>query len=43
MEVSKSNAIKRSAILQREDFDAGPLNLDCIEPGLLIGKFGFIE
>ncbi|PSN30522.1 hypothetical protein C0J52_24114 [Blattella germanica] len=25
---------KESAVLEREDFDAGPTNLDCIEPGL---------
>lgn len=24
--------------LVREDFDAGPTNLDCIEPGLWLGK-----
>lgn len=26
------------AALEREDFDAGPTNLDCIESGLWIGK-----
>jgi hypothetical protein len=30
---------KESAVLEREDFDAGPTNLDCIEPGLFIGMY----
>ncbi|XP_069696399.1 dual specificity protein phosphatase MPK-4 [Periplaneta americana] len=29
---------KESAVLEREDFDAGPTNLDCIEPGLWLGN-----
>jgi hypothetical protein len=33
---------KESAILEREDFDAGPSNLDCIEPGLWLGMCIFI-
>jgi hypothetical protein len=28
---------KESALLEREDFDAGPTNLDCIESGLWLG------
>lgn len=30
---------KESAVLERDDFDAGPTNLDCIEPGLWIGMY----
>jgi len=30
---------KESTVLEREDFDAGPTNLDCIEPGLFIGMY----
>jgi hypothetical protein len=30
---------KESSVLEREDFDAGPTNLDCIEPGLFIGMY----
>ncbi|XP_023720741.1 dual specificity protein phosphatase MPK-4 isoform X1 [Cryptotermes secundus] len=29
---------KESELLEREDFDAGPSNLDCIEPGLWLGN-----
>jgi hypothetical protein len=32
---------KESALLEREDFDAGPSNLDCIEPGLWLGMYIF--
>jgi hypothetical protein len=28
---------KESAVLEREDFDAEPRNLDCIESGLWLG------
>jgi hypothetical protein len=34
---------KESALLEREDFDAGPSNLDCIEPGLWLGMCIFIS
>jgi hypothetical protein len=30
---------KESAVLEREGFDAGPTNLDCIEPGVWIGMY----
>lgn len=30
---------KETAVLEREDFDAGPTNVDCIEPGLFIGMY----
>ncbi|XP_021937206.1 dual specificity protein phosphatase MPK-4-like isoform X2 [Zootermopsis nevadensis] len=29
---------KESEVLEREDFDAGPTNLDCIEPGVWLGN-----
>lgn len=37
---SKKMSVKKkeSPVLEREDFDAGPTNLDCIEPGLFIGN-----
>ncbi|GFG38883.1 hypothetical protein Cfor_02190 [Coptotermes formosanus] len=37
---SKKLSVKKreSPVLEREDFDAGPTNLDCIEPGLFIGN-----
>lgn len=36
-----TNKIKgmNCAGLEREDFDAGPTDLDCIESGLWIGEF----
>jgi hypothetical protein len=38
---SKKMSVKKkeSPVLEREDFDAGPTNLDCIEPGLFIGMY----
>jgi hypothetical protein len=30
---------KEFAVLEREDFDAGPTNLDCIEPGVWLGMY----
>lgn len=30
---------KESEVLEREDFDAGPTNLDCIEPGVWLGMY----
>jgi hypothetical protein len=30
---------KEVAVLEQEDFDAGPTNLDCIEPGVWLGMY----
>ncbi|KAL1138813.1 hypothetical protein AAG570_008875 [Ranatra chinensis] len=36
--LSKASWQKETGVLQRDDFDAGPSNLDCIEPGLWLGN-----
>lgn len=36
--LEKQISKKQNAILLREDFDAGPSNLDRIEPGLWLGE-----
>uniref|UniRef100_A0A1B6CCD1 Uncharacterized protein n=1 Tax=Clastoptera arizonana TaxID=38151 RepID=A0A1B6CCD1_9HEMI len=38
MDLPKINKIKNSTTLRREDFDAGPINLDNIEVGLWLGN-----
>lgn len=39
IKAAKMSKSKDSGILLREDFDAGPSNLDEIEPGLWLGKY----